>query len=35
MTGSGYTIQIGDVPLTFPAAKRAPPEGYLSKGYEA
>ncbi|KDR65654.1 hypothetical protein GALMADRAFT_81646 [Galerina marginata CBS 339.88] len=34
-SGGGYTVKIGDREVTFPTAKRAPPEGYLSQGYEA
>ncbi|KAF8960534.1 hypothetical protein BDZ97DRAFT_1704149 [Flammula alnicola] len=34
-SGGGYTIKIGGSDVTFPTAKRAPPEGYLSNGYEA
>ncbi|KAF9521524.1 hypothetical protein CPB83DRAFT_900619 [Crepidotus variabilis] len=33
--GHGFHIQIGEMQYTFPTAERAPPEGYLSRGYEA
>lgn len=33
--GHGFHIRIGDNEYLFPTAERAPPEGYLSHGYEA
>ena len=34
-TGHGFHIKIDDEVFLFPTAERAPPEAYLSRGYEA
>lgn len=35
LLGHGFHIRLGDQVYEFPTAKRAPPEAYLSYGYQA